>query len=410
MGSSLLKVNSVLAEVDRKMEEFQDWVNYVKPTDMTAEIALEIMNAGNDIILDKSPAVSMEYVSERMEQLEGAGQADQEITEHVRSAMVELQDRIANSSINTLEVRVYSPADGVINSDLGSPKSNLTLRERNIVRKGIKRLERQILQLIGVLISCDQVDIELLKKCKTVDVPAINSAIGNVQKALEKYVGFEGMDSEYSDRIEVLMDQAQNWCLKIEDLNNKIGVHSINTLKGEAADVGVFSNNSQIPVFKFLETAELAYLGWGNSGQKANRLYNKHLSEEIKSHLINISDNYNEMKTWLISNYCGPSRIVGDIISNLSRKSKSTGGNRKEKFVFYSAITGALQRPERLSRVNYIDRTELESCLLFRSTLSSLVCLLPTLEHDLWVRMMTVAGLDFKNPVGVETFNCFRKV
>ena len=38
----------------------------------------------------------------------------------------------------------------------------------------------------------------LLKKCKTVDVPAMNSAIGNVQKALQKYIGFEGMDSEYS--------------------------------------------------------------------------------------------------------------------------------------------------------------------------------------------------------------------
>ena len=60
------------------------------------------------------------------------------------------------------------------------------------------------------------------------------------------------------------------------------------------------------------------------------------MSEEIKSHLINISDNYSLMKTWLISNNRGPSRIVGDIINNLSRKSKPAGGNRKEKFAFYS--------------------------------------------------------------------------
>ena len=110
------------------------------------------------------------------------------------------------------------------------------------------------------------------------------------------------MDSEYCDRIKVLMDQAQNWCLNIEDLYNKTEVRSINTSKGDAADIGVFSNNSQITVFEFLEAAELVYLGWGNSVQKANRLYNKHLSEEIKSHLMNISNNYNSMKTWLISN------------------------------------------------------------------------------------------------------------
>ena len=86
------------------------------------------------------------------------------------------------------------------------------------------------------------------------------------------------------------------------------------------------------------------------------------------------------------------------------------GGNRKEKFVFYSAITGAIQGLERLSRVNYIDRTKLELCLLSQSTLRSFIRLLPTSEHNLWVREMTVAGLDLKNPVGIETFNCFKKV
>ena len=72
-------------------------------------------------------------------------------------------------------------------------------------------------------------DIALLKKCKTVDVPAVNSAIGNVQKALQKYVGFNGMDSDYCDKIGDLMDQAQSWCVDIKDLYNKAEVHSIIT-------------------------------------------------------------------------------------------------------------------------------------------------------------------------------------
>ena len=116
------------------------------------------------------------------------------------------------------------------------------------------------------------------------------------------------------------------------------------------------------------------------------------------------------MKAWLINNYGELSRIVGDIIGNLSKKTKPLGGNRKDKFIFCSAITGAIQRLERLSRANYIDKSKLESCLLSWSTLSSLVRLLPTSEHDLWVREMTVAGLDFKNPVGIEMLNCFKQV
>ena len=80
--------------------------------------------------------------------------------------------------------------------------------------------------------------------------------------------------------------------------------------------------------------------------------------------MINISDNYELMKQWLIKNYGWSSRIVGDIVSNLMRKPKPATENRKEIFAFYSAITGAIQQLERLSRVSYIESSELEACLL----------------------------------------------
>ena len=116
------------------------------------------------------------------------------------------------------------------------------------------------------------------------------------------------------------MDRADTWCRKVEELYNKAEVHSINSSRGDATDVGVFSDNSKVTIYEFLELAELAYLGWGNSVQKANRLYNKHLSEEIKGKLINKSDSYKDMKQWLILHYGGASRIVNDIVSNLSLK------------------------------------------------------------------------------------------
>ena len=52
----------------------------------------------------------------------------------------------------------------------------------------------------------------------------------------------------------------------------------------------------------------------------------------------------------------------------------------------------------------------MEACLLSCSTLSSLVSLFPTTEYDLWMREMRVSGLDFRNPVRAEIFNCFKKV
>ena len=75
--------------------------------------------------------------------------------------------------------------------------------------------------------------------------------------------------------------------------------------------------------------------------------------------MINISDDYGMMKTWRISNYGGPSKIVRDIINNLSKRSKPAPDNRKEKFSFYLAITAAIHRLELLSRVTHINGAEL---------------------------------------------------
>ena len=116
------------------------------------------------------------------------------------------------------------------------------------------------------------------------------------------------------------------------------------------------------------------------------------------------------MKVWLIRTYNGPSRIVNDIVSNLALKPTPSSSSKKEKYTYYSAITGAIQHLERLAWVNYIDKIELETCLLSRSTLSSLTRLIPTIEHDVWVREMTKLGLDFRNPVGLNEFDCFKSV
>ena len=61
------------------------------------------------------------------------------------------------------------------------------------------------------------------------DVPSVHSAIGNIHKSLQRYVKFSEMDSEYCDAINDLLDDAENWCLKVERLYNKAEIHSINT-------------------------------------------------------------------------------------------------------------------------------------------------------------------------------------
>ena len=191
---------------------------------------------------------------------------------------------------------------------------------------------------------------------------------------------------------------------------NKAEIHSINTSKGDTADVGIFSDNAKVTVYEFLEAAEIAYLGWGNSVQKANRLNNRHLFEEIKSKSINISDSYVEMKQWLILNYGGVSRIINDVISDLSCRNKPASNNSQGKFAFYAYISGALQRLERLSKVDVISMIDLENCLYSRATLSSLSLILPPEAYSNWISEMTKSGLDYKSPVGVIAYSVFKEL
>ena len=64
------------------------------------------------------------------------------------------------------------------------------VRERDVVRKGIERSEKLILQLISTKITSDYVDIALIRKCNTFDLPALQSASKMCEKSLLKYLSF----------------------------------------------------------------------------------------------------------------------------------------------------------------------------------------------------------------------------
>ena len=137
---------------------------------------------------------------------------------------------------------------------------------------------------------------------------------------------------------------------------------------------------------------------------------NRHLSEEIKSKLINKSDSYAEMKQWLIQNYGGVSRILNDIINDLSRWSKPGPNNSSAKFTFYAHISGALQRLERLSKVKRIDIQDLGNCLYSQATLSSLSLVLPAETYSDWISEMAKSEMDYKNPLDTVAYSVFKNL
>ena len=171
-----------------------------------------------------------------------------------------------------------------------------------MIRKGIERSEKLILQLISTRIPSDYVDIALIWKCNTIDPPALQSTSKTCEKSLLKYLSFPGVDNSYCDRIFSLLDSAESWALHVVQAYTSAEVHSIKGSPGDIADVGIFSNNADKTVFEFLESFELGYIDWGNNRQRVSKLC-KHLSDDLKDMLMTRSDSHALMREQLVSNY-----------------------------------------------------------------------------------------------------------
>ena len=126
--------------------------------------------------------------------------------EMLRDLVVNLKLQI-DSNINQNCNQSNNPERARNNNNSQEPSNSL--REREIVWKGIERLERQINQLLVTKIPMDKSDIALINKLKVVDVPSLNSAVGNIQKALQKYVKTQTMVISSKLKISVSHSQPQ---------------------------------------------------------------------------------------------------------------------------------------------------------------------------------------------------------
>ena len=125
--------------------------------------------------------------------------------------------------------------------------------------------------------------------------------------------------------------------------------------------VGVFSDNADKTIYEFMELLEINLIGWGSNKQRANTLFNDHLSENIKSKTITIADNFAALKDWLFKEYGSPSRIIGEIIMGF--KGKTMPGDDNQKYSYFACLSLGLARLDKLSRVSQIDITELDNLL-----------------------------------------------
>ena len=119
-------------------------------------------------VVDAEHTIVIEGLCGKVKGLEQTIVTERNAVKGLRDMVVDLSERV-DSSLSTA-VTSQSTSGPLLGDRL-----NL-IRERDVVRKGIERSEKLILQLISTRIPSDYVDIALIRKCNTIDLPALQSA------------------------------------------------------------------------------------------------------------------------------------------------------------------------------------------------------------------------------------------
>ena len=274
--------------------------------------------------------------------------------------------------------------------------------ERILMHESIESSAKLIRQLIANNVSIHS-ELNTIKKSND-DIKKVNAYVKSCQDSLMKYVTFSNFDHNLVSSVKNLLDQANNWILQVEIIYSTSEAHAIGNSKGDTSNIGIFTDNADKTVYEFLDEIEIGLLGWGTTRQRAAQLYNRHLSEDIKSRTLDCSDNFIELKKWLIKEFGAPSRIIGDIITDLKSKPSPSNDSPKSRYIFYSNFGKSVARLDKLIRVSSIDVDELDSALYSRSTLSDLINILPPEDLNHLRRQMVKKKLDWKNPTGIVYF------
>ena len=391
--------------IARKIADFEKTKNQAFSAIQEENLKSRIMQDLQKMVTDNASTQAVKELRENILEIRNDIVIDQNVTDNLRDLVIELKEQV-NASMEAStqsNQKNYQPPGNSIVDIIKSA------RECEIIKHSIERSSGLIRQLIATDLDKDKSDISLVKKCKLEDAPVVQKSVLATETALVKYVRFPEMNLEFYNDITNLLQNAGVWCLKAEALYAKMEIHAINNSKGDTSKIGVFTDNFEQIVYEFIDELETAFLGSGTNKQRGHRVWSNHLSEPLKTKLINKSDDFIKLKEYLIAEYGRPDRIVNDVVAGLIRKKKPVGGTRKERLTYYSDILCALQRIEKLRNGNQIDSTRLDECLVSRGTLSTLMSLLPDGDFEDFTRLLTREKMDWNNPHGHRTLELFKE-
>ena len=145
------RVNTGMSSVEERLSEFEARINEIKQSNMNAEVPLDIVNPLNDVIMEGAPSTIIEVIRQQGKELSQVVCTDRFFTNILKKVMIDLQERFTATLQHTVGSSVLPSSDPSLQTsgrqmnEIRASKGYTCLKEQEIVRKGIERLEKQIL-------------------------------------------------------------------------------------------------------------------------------------------------------------------------------------------------------------------------------------------------------------------------
>jgi len=391
--------------IDNRFADIRTLIDKSRILDDEGNLSSTILQDIKDALVKEPPVESLKEIRSEIESLKVRNKCEEITIANIRDIAIDVKNKLEMSGIENISHSVNNESSGLLSTFNSSIHKQ---KERDLIKDAIDNSAKLIRQIIKVKVS-ESSELNLIRKCN-VDIKKITSYSKSCHDLLMKYISYEGINNDYYNEIKALLESSNDWVLGVEQIYAKSEAHTIGTARGDLSGVGIFSDNADKTVFEFFEELEMGFTGWGTGKQRATLLYSKHLSDEIRSKTLDISDNYSKLKSWLIKEYGSADSIITDIASGLAAKRKPRNDNRKEKYLFYAEITRGLARLEKLFRVPDIDIDDIESNLYSKNILRTLFLSIPDDDLDQFQRNMALRRIDWKNPKGIRAFVGFKEL
>ena len=156
-----------------------------------------ISNNVKNVLNSSAPATEVKELVKEIEAIKHKSKCDNMLMENMRTIVSEVKDQL-DRSVNT----------SAPNSSIEPVDSQRKDRERDLTKNAIEGSARLIRQLTLVKIN-EFSEVGLIRKCNQ-DVRKITGYINTCQDLLMKYLSYDGMDGEYYQSIETLLNCAND--------------------------------------------------------------------------------------------------------------------------------------------------------------------------------------------------------